>query len=68
MGLGRLTLGLEPGPSGGQDRPVGGEGRTMTVQMRSGQTLYPLSWASKEEASGKGKAGWDEVLFETLGG
>lgn len=32
-----------------------------------GQTLYPLSWASKEEASGKGKAGWDEVLLKLLG-
>ena len=37
MGLGRLTLGLEPGPSGGRDRPVGGEGRTKTVQKRWGR-------------------------------
>ena len=37
MGLGRLTLGLEPGPSGGLDRPVGGEGRTKTVQKRWGR-------------------------------
>ena len=51
---------MEPGPSGGLDRPVGGEGRTKTVQKRWGRPSALC--LGKKEASEKQKAEWDEPL------
>jgi len=68
VGLSRLTLGLEPGPSGGQDRPVGGEGRTVTIQKRWGRPSALCLGPPRKKQVGKGrKAGWDEALLKLLG-
>ena len=68
MGLSRLTLGLEPGPSGGQDRPVGGEGRTVTIQKRWGRPSALCLGPPRKKQVGKGrKAGWDEALLNSWG-
>ena len=71
VGLGGLTLGLEPGPSGGQDRPVGGEGRTMTVQMRWGRPSTLCLGPPRKKQVGRGRQGgmrcfwnsWGKMLF-----